>query len=419
MKPFLYILILLLSFFYSCKDKGFGDFGGENTFIRFYGTENTDIIHEVLELKDNSGYAFIGITNAKILENNRDLINGESKIFFNMTDRFGSTINSYIYGFNDFDLDSGDFEAYSMKQTFDGEFIVGGTFVNTSKDTSKMFLLALNSIGQNPLLKIYDKPINANTNGREVTLIADGGYALIGSILENDEINGSQARLYDFFTVRATSNLDNVWSHTYGSDNRKNDLGVAIVQTDDGGFVWLGTAQNEQNNLNTQIRVASFSSLGHPIWDFLYGGDGIDAAWSIFKISEGYIIAGTTSNGSKGGSDIYLIKINKSGALLSENFIGTPNDDTGLSIKPTSDNGFIITGSSIDKDNGKSDIYLAKVDFLLNLEWDNTFGGDGVDVGFSVIQSSDGGYLIGGMTQLETITMMSLIKTDSKGRVAE
>ena len=98
------------------------------------------------------------------------------------------------------------------------------------------------------------------------------------------------------------------------------------------------------------------------------------------------------------------------GYILPSSGIGFEGDSS-----TTDDGGFILTGYTFSYGNGKSDIFLVKTDFEGNLQWTSAIGGQGEDIGKSVIQTSDGGFLVSGTIEFENNTMICLIKTNSEG----
>ena len=77
---------------------------------------------------------------------------------------------------------------------------------------------------------------------------------------------------------------------------------------------------------------------------------------------------------------------------------GGSNNDVGFSIKQTNDNGFIMVGYTFSFGNGANDIYMIKSDSIGNVQWTKTFGGPGNEWASSVELTPDGGYLIWGHT---------------------
>jgi len=129
------------------------------------------------------------------------------------------------------------------------------------------------------------------------------------------------------------------------------------------------------------------------------GGKKLEAAVSLIQTSDGgYAITGLTKSFSAGGHDVYVVKLDANGNLQWTKTIGGKNDDAGLSLIQTSDGGYTIAGTTTSFGAGEADVYVVKLDATGNLQWTRAIGGPASEIGFSLIQTSDGGYAIAGST---------------------
>jgi hypothetical protein len=142
-------------------------------------------------------------------------------------------------------------------------------------------------------------------------------------------------------------------------------------------------------------------SSGNVIWTKTIGGSSSDFATSIIQSSDGgYVVAGGTSSFGAGSADIYVVKLDSSGNVIWTKTIGGSNDDEARSIIQSSDGGYIVAGWTSSFGAGSDDFYVVKLDSAGNVLWTKTIGGIGDEAwGDSIIQSSDGGYVVVGHTR--------------------
>lgn len=148
-----------------------------------------------------------------------------------------------------------------------------------------------------------------------------------------------------------------------------------------------------------------------------FGGTGNDQANAVLEITGGgYIIAGSTESFGSGLSDMYLVRIDTSGAVLWSKTYGGTNDEYGNAVKQTLDGGFIIAGSTgtFPASSAGVDLYLVKTDVNGNTQWSKTIDmASSNNQAFSVLQTADSGFVAGGVSAGEYY----LVKTDVNGNL--
>ena len=403
-RPFFLVFFMLIS----CEDISSEFSNKENVFIKFFGNLDNDEGSKVIEIS-GEGYFILGTTN-------RTLISGEnsntSKICVIHTNYLGETIWEKEIGNTE-----GYFTAGSFILNDQNEIYISGTAQEiTNKNHTDLILSKMSTNGTILWTKTYENPSTSEI-AVEMLNTSDNGLILIGNTNAGieDEINSNTQ---DFYVVKTDTSGNIIWERKYGFEEGKSDYGNAVVEAENGDFIWLGTTQKDNlsnETLNSDMRVVRSNSIGNLIWDYLFGGEGNDYGNKAINHLNEYILVGAKGNEATLESDVFLVKINNSGKELWSNQYGGSKEDNAYDIYPTNDGGFILTGYTFSYGNGKSDIFLVKTDFEGNLQWTSTIGGQGEDIGKSVIQTTDGGFLISGTIEFENNTMICLIKTNNEG----
>jgi len=196
-------------------------------------------------------------------------------------------------------------------------------------------------------------------------------------------------------------------------------IGRSVRQTADNKFIITGHTHNSGNELN-DMYIIKVDMNGDELWDKTFGGDyNYDIGNSVEETLDGrFIVTGSTSSYGNGGNDVYLIKIDTNGNELWSKTFGGIGYDIGAFVAETLDGGFIITGSS-SYGNGGIDAYLIRTNMNGTELWSKTFGGSEDDYGYSVEETSDGGFIITGYTESygNGSADVYLIKTDANGNL--
>jgi hypothetical protein len=303
-----------------------------------------------------------------------------------------------------------DINGQSVQQTTDGGYIIVGSW-----------LIKTDSQGN-------EEWVHEDINGQSVQQTTDGGYIIVGSWLIKTDSQGNEEWVHEDIngqSVQQTTDGGYIivgWSGgLIKTDSQGNEewvyediSGRAVQQTTDGGYIILEGG-------GFDLWLIKTDTNGDSLWTQTFGGSGSEyAGMSSSSVQQttdgGYIITGYTSSYGNGGHDVWLIKTDSDGNEQWNQTFGGSGGEGGNSVQQTTDGGYIITGFTSSYGNGY-DLWLIKTDSDGNEQWNQTFGGSEYEEGYSVQQTTDGGYIITGHTSSygNGSSDIWLIKTDSQG----
>jgi hypothetical protein len=296
-----------------------------------------------------------------------------------------------------------------VAQTADGGYIVTGTYYRNvwSLWFSYLYLLKTNASGVEEWHQIQGTFDRENV-GQCVQQTSDGGYIVAGY-----QGNGGD---YDAVLEKTDEQGNVIWVKVLGSPGVY-DIGRSVQQTGDGGYIFLGWTQSYGAG-GSDAWLVKTDAQGTELWNRTFGGPLSDTGNCVQQTADGgYIIIGATeSYGTEESSDVWLIKTNGNGIEEWNRTFGGVDWEDALNGRQTADGGYVIVGT-IPAENGTTDIWLIKTNANGNQVWEKTFGGTDYDTGYSVQQTTDGGYLVtGGYTNPMTYTpAVFVVKTDVNG----
>ena len=202
---------------------------------------------------------------------------------------------------------------------------------------------------------LWQKDIKSSTQDflSQVTTTIDQQYLITGSSIQSDKLQqgSKQNNGYDFHLIKLNQQGEEAWEKYFSGNNH--DYLSATVCTQDGGFLLAGTS---------------------------YSGKGLDK-----------------KEDSKGGSDIWLIRINEFGDELWQKTLGTASDEEAKSVIQTTDLHFFVAGNAqgSSKGYGSKDVWITKLDKDGKVLTQLILGGKGLDEVEKMIPTKDGGALLG------------------------
>lgn len=239
---------------------------------------------------------------------------------------------------------------------------------------------------------------------------ADGAYVVVGNTYSSS-LNGSVSWL-----IKLDSSGNTLWSRTF--DAFGNAELFAVSPTSDSGYILAGYAC-KTGSAQSDAWLLKTDSNGNLIWNRTYGGNGDDKAFAVTQTSDGgYVFSGYTGSYGQGGDDFWLCKIDVNGNLLWNQTYGGQGHDQAYCVVQSSDGGFAFAGQTTSA-NGANDALIFKTSTVGQIEWNRTYGGTGNDGVYALIQTLDGGYALAGYTYLSSSNKYDswLVKTDVSGNL--
>lgn len=394
---------------------------GNPLFAKTYGGSTTDQIYSIKGTSDG-GFVVGGCFW-------RDNLSFGGKIYKNYGNSDGLILKydkdgneEWAKGFGDSNIEY----IYSVQETSDGNYIVGGYLRE-----------ALNSPAIGSLIKIEEKEVpvivakelksiggtNSTCEFNSVSKTDDGGYIVGGKFSGSLEIDGETYTSNgqdDGIIIKYDKNEKIEWIKTFGSNY--NDGFNIVNKTEEGGYITVGWFSStiiiggkEYKSVGGQDGIViKYDKNGNEEWVGAFGEARSDSFENVVETENGdFIAVGHVGNSNYNG---IMIKYDKSGNEEWREVIEGNYRNEITSIQKTSDGGFIVGGlfnNNIEIDGeiytskGNSDAIVIKYDRNYNKEWTRTFGGPSDYSVRHIIENQAGDYIVVGT--------LKIIKYDKDG----
>lgn len=310
------------------------------------------------------------------------------------TDENGDTVWTQTFGGDDYDI------ANYVTPTANGGYILTG--MTHSFGSDHLLLIKTDANGNTEWLQTY----GTGDFGTCVQETSDGGYVVLGGAVEFGQAYTAVSWLW---ILKTDDQGDTLWTRVYGLGWNYEDWeeGRYIQETSDGNYIITGLSGICSDlSQRTQLWLFKTDTLGEIIWSRKYG-EWKGGCWHqgncVLETDDGgYIVAGRQDL-AYNDNRIWLLRTNGEGDTV---WTQTYGEGCGNSVDITSDDGYIVTASSLP---------LIKTDGDGNTIWTRDYGIEG----HSVQQTLDGGFVFSGVKRNEDNEWdLWATKTDSLGNVA-
>ncbi|MBP1164601.1 MULTISPECIES: T9SS type A sorting domain-containing protein [unclassified Chryseobacterium] len=270
---------------------------------------------------------------------------------------------------------------------------------------------------------VWQKDIKSSTQDflSQITTTIDQQYLITGSSIRSksqSQAAGGQKQNngYDFHLVKLNQQGEEVWEKYFSGSNH--DYLSATVTTQDGGSLLAGTSysgkgldKKDDSKGGSDIWLIRINEFGDELWQKTLGSSSDEEARAVIQTTDlGFFVAGNIQNGSKGygSKDVFITRLDKDGKELSQIILGGKGLDEVEKMIPTKDGGALLGiysrsslgGTKKTENFGEGDYWIVKLDKNGRVEWEKNFGGKGDDH-LRTLALTSTGFIIGGESRSE------------------
>jgi len=294
-----------------------------------------------------------------------------------------------------------------IQQTQDGGYIHAGRTVSSRINRRDIWLAKTDANGNEQWNKTFN--LDGYEGTSHIWQTSDGGYILAGKIYTENNPEPKGKIVYtgsDVSIIKTDKDGNPEWNRTFGG--LKDEWARIVQQTSDGGYILAGSTQSYGSG-KSDIWLVRTDYEGEEQWNRTYGGDSRDWANSVQQTFDGgFIIVGGTESYGAGHSDFFLVKTDRNGNEQWNRRFGGESHELFSHVEQTTDGGFILGGRTFSFDGN---YWLIKTDADGNMQWDRTFD-QRLE---SFLQISDGCFILTADTGSEQDRKILMVKTNPEG----
>ncbi|RDC64883.1 T9SS type A sorting domain-containing protein [Adhaeribacter pallidiroseus] len=394
---------------------------------RRYGGKSTDNFTAMIRTKDG-GYLAGGYTNSGLSGDKTQPGREKNDYWIVKTDKNGQKLWDKRYGGSNHDY------LNHVIQTQDGGYLLAGSSLSEksgdksagSRGDRDYWIVKTNAQGNIE----WDKTFGGSGYDelKKVAQLSTGQYLLGGysrSPQSGDKSESSQGGT-DYWVVKLSYTGTKLWDKRYGG--AQDEILGSFSVLPDGGLLLGGSSRSGVSGDKTQpsqggsdFWLVRLDIRGNKIWDKRFGGAGDEELYSMglnqFESEQAtyagdYFVGGTSTSGiggnktqaRQGGKDFWLVQLHRNGNLVRDLTYGGDQDEELRSVIQTSNGDYLLAGTSSSGQSGdisqaskgQGDYWIVHSDAFGNKYYDQRYGGSGTEELRYLQRTPDGGFVLGG-----------------------
>jgi len=262
------------------------------------------------------------------------------------------------------------------------------------------------------------------SSGEDVIQTKDGSFLVVGGTSPSQDFGS----IGGVMLLKVNKSGEILWQHTYGGEGY--DAGWAITEGHEGGFV-LGGVTTSFGTGGMDGYLVKVDDEGKEVWAKTFGGALDESIASVQKTRDGgYFLVGNRVDpndfvadpgaagygGFAGRSNIYLVKTDGEGNEIWSHTLESPFNVLASAGIQSTQGGYFVLATVVYFPQEGDDLLLVMLDEDGNEVWRQIWEEDSMG-GYSMIQDSDGNFIITGLVEFEedTGSDIFLLKVDPNG----
>lgn len=371
----------------------------QTSFLHHVGGELDEHATAVIQTRDG-GYLMAGPTTSYGA--------GSSDIWVTKISQDGETLWRKLYGGKGTDL------PHDIIETRDGNYALAG-YTQNSRGEKNALIFKVDRGGRMIWYRTFGG--EQRDEARSIIETRDGGLVVCGNTAS------FAAAEIDIWILRLDGDGEKIWENAIRSSSE--EMGRSIVQTQDEGFVIAGYRDISDKaagaDKNADMVLVKLDKNGRGLWrKKLYGQAGNDVAEKVIETEHGdLLITGWTQDPGSRSMDGILLKVNHQGDGIWKRTYGRSGRDLLYDLVASQDGGYAMVGETSLSKGAPADVWMLKVDERGRTIWEQRFGEEKEDAGFSIASTNDHGFVIAGLSKSysEGGRDMLIIKTNARGDI--